>query len=314
MKLAASLLTVLSLVQAHYLSQDWSAFGHSTSDGPRCVPIPTNFTLCHGMQYSTMRLPTLLEHDTVAEAIQQSDAWNSLLRLHCHPETKLFLCSLFAPVCLPEVDKIIYPCKSLCEKVKQGCEPRMKQYGFDWPDMMKCSKFPEDNDMCIKPQAQEEVKHSQSKRECASCVQIPTFENLLDNFCNSNTVFKAKLIVLNGTTFKIHRVQRIFKPKSAAKRDKHAEHFKFLNAGDLIQVTDDKIAQCYCPQKSKKGPQNYLIMTDNRMNNILKARLLLPWQQDKVFKNAIKKFNKVDCDTLGKEIRESAMKRSRNGY
>ncbi|CAD5226956.1 unnamed protein product [Bursaphelenchus xylophilus] len=294
-----------------------STCGIGTGDGPRCVPIPSNFILCHGIQYNSMRLPTLLEHDTVEEAIQQSDAWNSLLRLHCHPETKLFLCSLFAPVCLSEVDKIIYPCKSLCEKVKQGCEPRMKQYGFDWPEMMRCSKFPEDNDMCIKPQASEEIKHSQSKRECASCVQIPTFENLLDNFCSSNTVFKAKLSVLNGTLFKIHRVQRVFKPRLAAKKDKEAQdNHKFLRPSDIIQVTDQngKVNQCHCPQKVRKGPQNYLIMTDNKMNNILKARLLLPWQQDKVFKNAIKKFNKVDCNSLGREIRESAMKRSRNGY
>lgn len=29
----------------------------------------------------------------------------------------------------------------------------MKTYGFPWPDMLKCDKFPPDNDMCITPQS-----------------------------------------------------------------------------------------------------------------------------------------------------------------
>lgn len=37
-----------------------------------------------------MRLPNLLDHETLEEAIQQSDAFNSLLKLHCHPDTKVF--------------------------------------------------------------------------------------------------------------------------------------------------------------------------------------------------------------------------------
>lgn len=36
-----------------------------------------------------MRLPNLLEHESLAEALQQSDAWNSLLKLHCHPDAKV---------------------------------------------------------------------------------------------------------------------------------------------------------------------------------------------------------------------------------
>ncbi|VDN34130.1 unnamed protein product, partial [Cylicostephanus goldi] len=66
-----------------------------------------------------MRLPNLLEHETINEAIHQSSDWKSLLQLNCHPDTQLFLCSLFAPICLPTMDKEILPCRSLCEAVKQ---------------------------------------------------------------------------------------------------------------------------------------------------------------------------------------------------
>jgi hypothetical protein len=66
---------------------------------------------------------------------------------------QLFLCSLFAPVCLTTVDKEIYPCRSLCQAVQNGCEGRMRQYGFPWPEMLNCNKYPVENDMCIQPVA-----------------------------------------------------------------------------------------------------------------------------------------------------------------
>ncbi|VDN28802.1 unnamed protein product, partial [Cylicostephanus goldi] len=112
--LAGLLLTASSA----YLSESWMLSSERPS-GPRCVPIPHNLTICYGMQYNQMRLPNLLEHETINEAIHQSSDWKSLLQLNCHPDTQLFLCSLFAPICLPTMDKEILPCRSLCEAVKQ---------------------------------------------------------------------------------------------------------------------------------------------------------------------------------------------------
>ena len=74
--------------------------------------------------YTKMRLPNLVEHDTLHEVIynlqiiiiqesppprifndhisiqvsQQSMSWIPLLNIKCHPDTQLFLCSLFSPV------------------------------------------------------------------------------------------------------------------------------------------------------------------------------------------------------------------------
>ena len=75
---------------------------------PTCVNIPANMSLCQGIGYNRMRLPNLLEHDTLDEVLQQSAEWNVLANRQCHPDTKLFLCSLFSPVCL---DQLIYPCR-----------------------------------------------------------------------------------------------------------------------------------------------------------------------------------------------------------
>lgn len=69
--------------------------------GPtRCMVIPQAMALCHDIGYTEMRLPHLLDHDTAAEAIRQSVSWLPLLARECDPDVHLFLCSLFAPVCL----------------------------------------------------------------------------------------------------------------------------------------------------------------------------------------------------------------------
>ncbi|KAG8237310.1 hypothetical protein J437_LFUL017494 [Ladona fulva] len=138
---------------------DWGALGGRPAL-PKCVDIPRNMTLCRDIGYLTMRLPNLLDHDTMVEVSQQAVSWVPLLNVRCHPDTQRFLCSLFSPVC---VDRLIYPCRSLCEKVKLGCEGRMKMYGYPWPEMLKCGKFPLDNDMCIAPQYHTDPSNDRSR-------------------------------------------------------------------------------------------------------------------------------------------------------
>lgn len=66
----------------------------------RCVSIPSGMALCLNIGYNTMRMPNLLGHETPAEAVQQSASWLPLLARECHPDARIFLCSLFAPICL----------------------------------------------------------------------------------------------------------------------------------------------------------------------------------------------------------------------
>ncbi|KAI6222455.1 hypothetical protein M3Y99_01492400 [Aphelenchoides fujianensis] len=401
------LLAALPLFEGMYVARDWDLLTTDRLEQPKCVQIPRNFSLCYGMQYDQMRLPNLLEHETLEEAIQQSDAWNSLVRLNCHADTKLFLCSVFAPVCLPEMDKHIQPCKSLCEAVQQGCESRMTTYGFSWPEMLDCARFPADNDMCIRQpevgemRAEERAKtnggsrtfafdsraaaggapersgeqqaagreanerkselqstpppaapststapptssrppttaaaapsvtsagppstasnssrpptptpsSSEVKRACGSCAQVATYENLMDHFCRSSIVFKANVRAMNASHLTVQRIQRVFKP--AGLQRKSPQSF-----ARTVQLTDAAHGEhdCQCPMAAngKSRPSNnVLIMSnDQRTGGVINARLVVPWQQEKTFKSAIRKFRKVDCGALGREIRESALRKS----
>ena len=156
------IILALAWAQTQAYFADWSALAEDRQ--PTCVAIPSNMSLCNNIGYTKMRLPNLLEHDTIQEASQQAGSWVPLTRVKCAEDSQLFLCSLFAPVCL---ERPIYPCRSLCQKVKSGCENTMKAHGYPWPSMLDCDKFPLDNDMCITSQAEALGKKAENHKKAA---------------------------------------------------------------------------------------------------------------------------------------------------
>lgn len=116
----------------------------------------------------------------------------------------------------------------------------------------------------------------------------------------------------------MHKVQKVFRPRRAGKKTAH------LPPGLLVQVADlgQERVDCGCPQRPKEGQQaSFLVMSSEGAGAVLRARLLLRWQHDRVsapgaasnlqtFKTTARRFNKVDCSTLGREIRESVFRKA----
>uniref|UniRef100_A0A665SW50 FZ domain-containing protein n=1 Tax=Echeneis naucrates TaxID=173247 RepID=A0A665SW50_ECHNA len=133
----------------------------------RCLPIPSGMALCQNIGYSAMRMPNLLGHESPAEAVQQSTSWLPLLARECHPDARIFLCSLFAPICL---DRFISPCRSLCESVRDSCAPIMSCYGYAWPEILRCDQYPADHLMCISSITNTSVHAHKNKVSDALCL------------------------------------------------------------------------------------------------------------------------------------------------
>ncbi|PKU28522.1 secreted frizzled-related protein 5 [Limosa lapponica baueri] len=139
--------------------------------------------LCRDVGYKRMRLPNLLEHETMAEAKQQASSWVPLLAKQCHTDTQLFLCSLFAPVCL---DRPVYPCRSLCEVVRDSCAPVMESYGFPWPEMLHCGKFPSDHELCIAVQfGNSKVTPPPVSKICTQCEMEHKADGMMEQMCST---------------------------------------------------------------------------------------------------------------------------------
>ncbi|KAM7371591.1 hypothetical protein PAMP_008810 [Pampus punctatissimus] len=113
-----------------------------------CQPI--SIPLCTDIAYNQTIMPNLLGHYNQEDAGLEVHQFYPLVKVQCSPELKFFLCSMYAPVCTV-LEKAIPPCRSICEKAKQGCEALMNKFGFQWPDRLRCENFPVlgDGQICV---------------------------------------------------------------------------------------------------------------------------------------------------------------------
>nr|XP_057916106.1 frizzled-8a [Doryrhamphus excisus] len=98
--------------------------------------------LCKGIGYNYTYMPNQFNHDTQDEAGLEVHQFWPLVEIQCSPDLKFFLCSMYTPICLEDYKKPLPPCRSVCERARAGCAPLMRQYGFPWPDRMKCDLLP----------------------------------------------------------------------------------------------------------------------------------------------------------------------------
>nr|XP_033796901.1 secreted frizzled-related protein 2 [Geotrypetes seraphini] len=256
-----------------------------------CQPIPDTLLLCHGIEYPNMRLPNLLGHESMKEVLQQASSWIPLLQKRCHRDTKKFLCSLFAPVCIDDLDETIQPCRSLCERVKDSCAPVMSAFGFPWPDMLECSRFPQDNDLCIPPASGDHVMPGtrEAPKVCEACKAKDEDDNdIVENLCKNDFALKIKvkeIAYINGDTRIIPetKTKTIYKLKGVTERDlKKTE----LWLKDGLQCTCDEMNDINAP---------YLVM-GQKLDGELVITSVKRWQKgQREFKRITRSIRKMQC-------------------
>jgi len=289
---------------------DWSVLARDRQ--PACVPIPSNMSLCHNVGYTKMRLPNLLDHDTMQEASQQASSWVPLLNVKCHQDTQLFLCSLFAPLCL---ERPIYPCRSLCQKVKSGCLSTMENHGFPWPSMLDCDKFPMDNDMCITSQSDKNGsgvgqgapksisasngaggqtrKDQDLEAKCSSrvCNQAGTYENILANFCQADFVVKMKFKDTKRRLAVGRKVNAVYKTWRGTPNELRKLRKPRLRLREADQC-------CTGWLSSQPNRQRYLVMGKKEGNRLIPT-FIHPWKKsNEDLRRARRMFQQIDCSNL----------------
>ncbi|XP_020647495.3 secreted frizzled-related protein 2 [Pogona vitticeps] len=240
-----------------------------TSRRSTCKPLPSSLSLCHGVGYGEMRLPNLLGHDTMKEVLQQAASWVPLLAKQCHRDTKKFLCSLFAPVCISELDhEPILPCHSLCRAVRDGCAPVMAAFGFPWPEMLNCSRFPRGNELCIPPVSPEEK--TQLLREdvvCAPCLDTGHGEKeFLENVCTQDFALKMSIKFVSGVEGDLKVVPEL-RSRTLYKQDGWSEEER---RKPVLWLADGETCSC---EELAVGPGSVVLATGNRVA----GRLILSW-------------------------------------
>ncbi|CAJ1063098.1 uncharacterized protein LOC121513235 isoform X1 [Xyrichtys novacula] len=114
---------------------------------PRCEPI--SISLCQDLDYHDTIMPNLLGHTRQEDAGLEVHQYSPLVRVECSPQLKPFLCSVYVPEC--EEGKPRAPCRTLCEQARAGCESLMRNFGFQWPEALRCEGFT--TDTCVRKPA-----------------------------------------------------------------------------------------------------------------------------------------------------------------
>ncbi|XP_055869389.1 frizzled-5-like [Biomphalaria glabrata] len=108
--------------------------------------------MCKSIGYNLTYMPNQFNHDTQEEAGLEVHQFWPLVEIQCSPDLRFFLCSMYAPICMENYKKHLPACRSVCERARDGCAPLMRQYGFNWPDKMKCESLPvlgDKNTLCM---------------------------------------------------------------------------------------------------------------------------------------------------------------------
>ncbi|XP_035991327.1 uncharacterized protein LOC105917773 isoform X1 [Fundulus heteroclitus] len=102
-----------------------------------CEPITVS--ICEDISYTNTVLPNILGHRSQQEAGLAIHQFIPLIKVECSPQLKPFLCSVYTPKCVS--GKPQPPCRTLCEKAQSGCGRLMSNFGFPWPDALRCESF-----------------------------------------------------------------------------------------------------------------------------------------------------------------------------
>ncbi|CAM9850303.1 unnamed protein product [Bubo scandiacus] len=103
--------------------------------------LPISIPLCTDIAYNQTIMPNLLGHTNQEDAGLEVHQFYPLVKVQCSLELKFFLCSMYAPVCTV-LEQAIPPCRSICERARQGCEALMNKFGFPMAGAITLREFP----------------------------------------------------------------------------------------------------------------------------------------------------------------------------
>lgn len=281
------LLTCTGLLLVAQTSQSYPTKG-------RCIAVPKFCSNWTSQGYLLMRLPNAFNNYQLNETVEAIRDWQQLVG-RCHAGLELFLCTIYAPICLNDKEsgkpEFIKPCRSFCSTIRTSCEPVMIQHKYEWPthSAFNCSKYVDDS-MCVREDFVASTLTEESSVAPSTSAAVPGNavcdlpESVLHaEVCSSDFVLKAEVTNIrdakgqgSDTVLKIRRNRKTSGrtgPQNSRKTKKTSESI------ERVLVPENG-----CPNLKSvvKTEHSYLIILNKRSlkkktKYIVKA--IVPWKR-----------------------------------
>lgn len=108
------------LMWSYTSASDFGALEYDTFDLPSRTCEPITVELCRDNGYNFTGGPNFLQEEsyTQQDSLTQLYSFSPLIQSGCSKQLKPFLCTAYIPMCDPQVEQLIGPCRSVCENVK----------------------------------------------------------------------------------------------------------------------------------------------------------------------------------------------------
>lgn len=262
-----------------------TSHGHGFRVRGRCEPVPPFCqNLTNGGSYSYMRLPNVFNNFQLSETVEAIMPWAPLVG-KCHSGLKMFLCAIYAPICLYDKEKGDYVniklCKSFCESVRKSCEPVMSSYNYTWPshDAFNCTGYV-DNLMCVREDFVSTPKPPPPVNDVICDPDLNNDAVLQNKACTSDLVIRAEVLG-----------RRESKGDSSYTLIKIKRHKKSARQGSRSQRKTKKavesVDRVLLPRKGCKNVAGrvkkevtYLIILDRKIGKKIKyiVKAIVPWK------------------------------------
>lgn len=285
------LLLLRCVIVSLVVCTSWAYTGYARG---HCQPVPKFCrNLTNGNGYAFMRLPNAFNNYHLNETVKAIRPWQLLVG-QCHAGLKLFLCAIYAPICLHDKESgkevIIKLCRSFCSRVRSSCEPVMNSNNYSWPthDAFNCSQYKDDL-MCVR----EDFVVAATTRPPV----MPTTDN--DMVCNPNLngndlrtkvcrrethlAFRAEVTSIRRETKGLYSLLRFKRSKKSGKqRPTRNSRKSGKKAADSLERA--LILKSRCPNLVSRVKINeaYLIIVDlKRFKKTVRysVEAIVPWNK-----------------------------------
>ena len=153
----------------------------------RCEVIRVPMCQDDDINYNRTFIPNLLNQHNQDGIGLEVNQFAPLIKIQCSQSTRLFLCSVYLPRCINSTQPVA-PCRSLCERVKEECNSTLVKFGFQWPDQLRCDRFPSTNERCVSESGHIITPHKDNSPKNYTCepIRIP--------MCNSGLAYNATIL------------------------------------------------------------------------------------------------------------------------